>query len=356
MLAACAPAQPTLTSKELIIYSFSAYIPQTVIAGFETLTGVKVTLEEYASNEEMLAQLEAYPGKYDLIVPSDYTVELLIKQDQLRPIDLATVPNYNNIGSAFLSPYFDPGGATGGRRSFATDNQKYSLPYQWGTTGIAYDPSKVNPPITSWSDLWRPELQGHLVVLDDARELVGTALLVLGHDKNSTDPAQIAAACDKLQQLAPGIIAYDSEQPEKALLTGEAWAGVVFNGNAALATRQNPAITYVFPAEGAGIWFDNLAIPLEAPHADAALAFISFALTAENGAEVTRQFPYSNPNRAALRYLEENDTTLYQQYQSSPASNPPLEAVNQAKPNKNLQAETSQLYLDCWQRVKAGSN
>ena len=239
-LTACTPAQPAITSTELTIYSFTEYVPADLITAFEQATGVKVTLETYTSNEEMLGGLAANPGQYDLIIPSDYTIDLLIKQDALRPLDLAAIPNYNNIDRAFLSPYFDPGGIGGGRAAVATQNEKFSLPYQWGTTGIAYDQTKVAKPITGWNDLWRADLAGHLVVLDESRELMGMALLSLGYDKNSTDPVELATARDKLKALALGIVAYDSSTPEQFLLSGEAWAGVVFNGNAALAARQNP--------------------------------------------------------------------------------------------------------------------
>jgi spermidine/putrescine-binding protein len=353
LVVACKPAGEVITAKALNVYSFSAYLPADLVAGFEKATGVKVSLTTYSTNEEMLAGLAANPGQYDVIIPSDYTVEILIKQKALQPLDLGAIPNYNNIDPAFLSPYFDPGGATTGRRLYANDHAKYTLPYQWGTTGIVYNQTKVNPPITQWNDLWRPELQGHLVVLDDARELMGLTLLSLGYDKNSTDPTQLAAARDKLKQLTPGIVAYDSATPENSLLSGAAWAGVVFSGNAALAARQNPNMVYVFPQEGAGIWFDNLAIPADAPHADAARAFINYVLAPENSVLITRDFPYSNPNRAALQYLEKNNNALYQQYHASVASNPPPDAVAKAKLNKNVGAELAALYQQYWNEAKA---
>jgi len=353
LITACGGNASRVTSTALSIYSFSAYIPSDLISSFESETGVKVTLEEYSTNEEMLAGLKASPGKYDVIIPSDYAVEILIKQKALRPLDLSAIPNYNNLDPAFLSPYFDSGGATSGRRSYATDNEKYSLPYQWGTTAIAYDRTKITTPITKWSDLWKPELAGHIVVLDDARELIGAALLALGYDKNTTDPARLAEARDKLKQLAPGILAYDSEAPEKYLISGEAWVGVVFNGNAALAARKNSNIVYAFPEEGAGIWFDNLAIPADAPHPDAAQAFINYVLAGKNGALITRDFPYSNPNIAALEYLKSNNADLYAQYQNDPASNPPPDVIANTRLTKNVGADISALYEEYWNAVKA---
>ncbi|MFN8457171.1 MAG: spermidine/putrescine ABC transporter substrate-binding protein [Anaerolineae bacterium] len=354
LLAACAgvSAAPPLTSKQLKLYGFSEYIPQDLLTGFEKSAGVEVVYETYSNNEEMLSGLTAKPGNYDLLIPSDYAVEILINQDKLQPLNLAQIPNYNNIDPAFLSPYFDPGGDTEGRRP-ALRNQKFSLPYQWGTTGILYNPAKVSEPITRWEDLWRPELAGHVVALDDPRELMGLTLLTLGYDKNETNPARLAEARDKLKKLAPGVIAFDSATPEDYLLSGDAWAGVVFNGNAALAARQNPDLSYVLPAEGAGIWFDNLVIPADASHPDAAVAFINYVLQPENSILITREFPYSNPNEAALNYLKTKDANLYAGYIGSPASNPSPDALAGAHLVKNVGPQTSALYEQYWAEVKS---
>lgn len=351
-LAACAPKGPTVTSTELNLYGFSEYVPEDVISGFEQATGIMVNYETYSTNEELLAGLKDKPGKYDLILPSDYAVEQLINQNALLALDLETIPNYNNIDTAFLHPYFDPGGDTSGRRPVLR-NEKFSLPYLWGTTGIVYDSTKVSEPITSWNDLWRPELSGHLVVLDDAREMMGVALLSLGYDKNETNPARLAEARDKLIKLAPGIVAFDAETPEDYLLAGTAWVGVVYNGNAALAERENPNLVYVLPEDGAGIWFDNMAIPADAPHPDAALAFINYVLEAKNAALLVEAFPYSTPNIAALEYLQKNDAATYDAYVASLASNPPQDALLGAKLIKNLNAMTAQLYEEYWALVKS---
>lgn len=351
-LAACAPKTPEVTSTELNLYGFTEYVPEEVIAGFEKDTGIKVNYQTYSTNEEMLAGLKDKPGKYDLILPSDYAVEQLINQNALLALDSETIPNYNNIDIAFLHPYFDPGGDTSGRRPVLR-NEKFSLPYLWGTTGIVYDKTKVSDPITSWADLWRPELAGHIVVLDDAREMMGIALLSLGYDKNETDPKRLAAARDKLIELAPGIVAFDADAPEDYLLSDKAWVGVMYNGNAALAERANPNLVYVLPEEGAGIWFDNMAIPADAPHADAALAFMNYVLEPANAALIIQAYPYSTPNRVALDYLEKNDAAFYNEYIASLASNPPQDALLGATLVKNLNPTASQLYEDYWATVKS---
>lgn len=354
LLAACSAESSRPASTDLNLYTFAAYVPADLLTDFTAQTGVTVHADTYASNEALLAGLAARPGYYDLILPSDYAVEILINRRALLPLDLSLIPGYNHISPAFLKPYFDPGGTVGGKRPILP-NQKYSLPYQWGTTGIAYDVTQVSEPITRWSDLWRPELTGHIAVLDDSREMLGLSLLALGYDKNSADATQLAAARDHLLALAPGIIAYDSETPEQYLLTGAAWAAVVYNGNAALAARQNPNLVYVFPAEGAGIWFDNLAIPADAPHADVAYALMAFLLTPANSARITRDFPYSNPNAAALDYLREHDPDLYAAYMDSPATNPSPEVLAGARLVKNVGPTLAALYDDYWAAVKAAT-
>ena len=351
-VASCAPPAPVVTSSELNLYVFSEYVPEALVEGFERETGVTANIETYATNEEMLAGLRDKPGRYDLILPSDYAVEELIAADALQPLDLGSIPNYNNVDAAFLSPYFDPGGDTSGRRP-AMRNEKFSLPYLWGTTGIAYDETKVAEPITSWEDLWRPDLAGHIVVLDDSREMMGIALQTLGYDKNETSAARLDEARDRLLELAPGIIAFDAETPEDYLISGQAWVGVVYNGNASLAAAANPNIVYVLPEEGAGIWFDNMAIPADAPHTDAAIAFMNYVLSAKGGAELIKVFPYSTPNNAALDYLEANDSQFYEAYVSSLASNPPQDALLGAKLVKRVNESAGQSYERYWSEVKA---
>lgn len=352
-LAACAGSRDA-PDTELRLYTFGGYISDEIVQGFETTHGVAVEVETYSTNEEMLATLAAQPGYYDLIVPSDYAIDLLIGRSALRPLDLAAIPAYSNIEQGFLSPYFDPGGATQGRRP-VNRNEKYSLPYLWGTTGIAYDKSKVTTPLTSWADLWRPDVAGHLVVLDDAREMMGLALLSVGYDKNSTNPLQLAEARDRLKELVPGIVAYDADEPERYLISGEAWVGVVYNGNAALAAQGNPNIVYVLPQEGAGIWFDNLAIPADAPHPQAAHAFINYLLDAEVGAEIAKTTLYSTPNEAALEHLQGQDPAFYESYMQSMMLAPPREAIERAQLVKNVGPSTASVYEQHWAEVKESS-
>jgi len=346
-----APTQPATTSEPqptatlvkptstvLNLYGWSDYVPQQLLDDFTAKMGIKVNYDTYSSNEEMLAKLQAGASGYDLVIPSDYTVTITIKQGMLEPIDLTQIPNFVNLDKQFTNREYDPG-------------NKYSIPYQWGTTALVYNPAKVPFVPKSWLDLWDPRFKGHLVMLDDEREVPGMALQVLGFDKNSTDPAQLEQAKQKLIALKPNILLFNSDDPETSLLTGETWAGLVYNGNAALAHKENPDIAYICPTEGCGLWFDNLAIPAGAPHADAALAFLNFMLKPQESILITTEFPYSNPNAAALEYLKTSDPTTYAAYMAFSGTNPPPDFLSRAVPVKDVGTAT-QLYDQLWTDFK----
>lgn len=334
-----AAAQPPApASKELNLYGWSDYVPQQLLDDFTAKYGIKVNYDTYSSNEEMLAKIQAGASGYDLIIPSDYTVDLMRKQDMLEPIDLTQIPNFKNLDPRFTNRDYDPG-------------NKYSIPYQWGTTALAYDKTKVPFEPKKWSDLWDPRFKGKLVMLDDEREVTGMALQMLGLDKNSIDPAQLDQAKQKLVELKPNIVLFNSDDPETALITGEAVAGLVFNGNAALAKAENANIDYICPQEGCGLWFDNLAIPKGAPHKDAAMAFMNFLLEPKESILITKEFPYSNPNTAALEYLKANDATTYDTYMSFAATNPPATFLANTVMVKDVGAATT-LYDQLWTDFK----
>jgi len=336
--ATSAPTEAMPTSKELNLYGWSDYVPQQMLDDFTAKYGIKVNYDTYSSNEEMLAKIQAGASGYDLVIPSDYTVTIMVKQDMLEPIDKNQIPNFANLDPRFTNREYDPG-------------NKYSIPYQWGTSALAYDKTKVPFEPKSWKDLWDPQFAGKLVMLDDEREVTAVALEVLGFDRNSTDQAQLDQAKQKLIELKPNIVLFNSDDPETALITGEAVAGLVFNGNAALARQENPNIEYICPTEGCTLWFDNLAIPKGAPHPDAAMAFLNFVLDPPESILITKEFPYSNPNAAALEYLKTNDAATYDAYMNFTATNPPATFLANASPIMDV-GEATTLYDTLWTDFK----
>jgi spermidine/putrescine-binding protein len=189
--------------------------------------------------------------------------------------------------------------------------------------------------------------------LDDEREIIGVALQVLGDDKNTTDPQQLEDARQKLLALMPNVRLFDSDSPESALLSGEVWAGIVWNGNASLGYAEDPNLVYICPEEGCGIWFDNLAIPKNPPHLDAAHLFINYVLSPEASILITEEFPYSNPNAAALEYLKTSDPGLYASYMAFTGTNPPEDFLSRATPIIDV-GEATTIYDRIWTELKGG--
>jgi spermidine/putrescine-binding protein len=343
LLSGCSSGQTStaVPSKELNLYAWSEYIPKEMLTNFTNQTGIKVNYDTFSSNEELLAKLQVGATGYDLVIVSDYTVAILKGQNRLESLDKSQLPNLINIGDAFKNPSYDLGG-------------QFTVPYQWGTVGLAINTDKVKQPITRWADLWNPAFKEKIVLLDDEFEVLGMVLQTLGFDKNTQDPKQLEAAKAKFATLRPNVKLFDSDSPKTALLSGEVVMGMVWNGEAALAHRENPKIVYICPQEGCGIWHDNWAIPKGAPHKDAALAFINYSLTPEAGMLITREFPYSNPNKAALELLKSKDPKAYKAYMDFPATNPPLAFVKAAKP-VDEKGDATPLWDRVWTEVKGGS-
>lgn len=299
-------------ARTLNLFNWSDYIPQDVLEDFEQEFGVRVNHDTYSNNEEMMAKLLAGGiGLYDIAVPSDYMIEVLIEENLLEEIDLDRIPNLRHIDPLYLNTPFDP------------DN-RYSLPYMWGTTGIAYNTKYVTEPVTSWNDLWNPAYRGRVLLLDDSREVIGTALQALGYSRNSTDPKELDEARLKMRELAPHVLAYDSDQPKNFLVSEEAWIALIWNGDAALAMEENPNIRYVLPVEGGGIWQDNLVIPKGAPNKDLAHEFINFLYRPDISARLAIDNPYGTPNKDAYDLLPD-------WVRNNPATYPDQEALQRAE-------------------------
>ena len=327
----CPEPQPKMevTSKDINIFVWTEYIPQDAIDCFQAVYGINVNRKEYSSNEEMYASLSAGSSNYDLVQPTDYIVSLMVRQGLLQKLDHAKLPVLATLDPNYLDLSFDKG-------------NEYTLPYQAGTDAIVYNADTVKDAPKSYADLWKPEFisAGRMVVLDDSRVGIGATLLTLGYDVNTTDDKQLEEAKAKLSELAKGITLYDSDSPKTALIAGDVDLGITWTGEAFLAAQENPAITYVYPTEGVIVWQDNYAMPKDAPHVDAAYAWLNYTLQPDLFWLMLRDFPYTNPSKGALEYaksntmkvldVDGNETTpadLYTKYIESPITNTPPEAL-----------------------------
>ncbi len=276
--------------KELNLFAWSEYVPQSVIDGFTKETGIKVNYEKYASNEEMLSKLLAQPGQYDLVQPSEYTIEALVKKDLLAPLDKSKLSNLKNLAPEFTKLGHDPEG-------------KYSVPWMSGTVGIVVNTEKVKDEITGYKDVFQPKFANNIVALDDARELVSWVMDVKGIPVNEVNEKNLAAVKPMLGQWMKLIKVYDSDSPKTHFLNGDVVIGVVWSGEAALLYKQDKKFKYVLPAEGTHQFIDSLAIPKGAPHLDNAHQFINYILRPEVSKLVSEEFPYTNPNAEARKLL-----------------------------------------------------
>ncbi|NWF63871.1 MAG: extracellular solute-binding protein [Chloroflexi bacterium] len=327
-----------VTSTELNIFVWTEYIPQDMIECFELVYGITVNRDEYSSNEEMYAKISAGGTNYDLVQPTDYIVPLMIRQGLLAELDQSKLPVMANFDSSYLNPSFDPG-------------NKYSLPYQAGTDAIVVNTETVENVPTSWADLWNPEYAGRMVFLDDSRATIGITLLTLGYDVNTTDPAQLEEAKNKLAELVPSIKLFDSDSPKTALIAGDVDLGMTWTAEALLAQQENPAIEYIYPAEGPILWQDNWVMVKDAPHADAAYAWLNYTNQGNIFWMMLRDFPYTNPNAAALEYAKTNHTDLYDAYMASPITNTPADVVANGHRIEDV-GEATPLYDAIWVEVK----
>jgi len=329
-----------VTSKELNLFVWTEYIPTDAIECFELVYGITVNHEEYSANEEMYAKLSAGGAAYDLVQPTDYIVSLMIRQGLLQELDHAKLPVLAEFDPNYLDFSFDPG-------------NKYTIPYQAGTDAIVYNGDAVNPAPTSWEDLWKPEYADRMVFLDDSRAVIGLTLLTLGYDVNTTNPDELNAAKEKLALLVPNVRAFDSDSPKTALIAGDVDLGMTWTGEAFLAQQENPSIQYVYPTEGAILWQDNYAIPVGAPHLDAAYAWLNYTMQGNMFWMMLRDFPYTNPSKGALEYAKANETEIYDAYFNSPITNTPAEAIANGHRIDDV-GEALPLYDQIWTEVKGG--
>jgi spermidine/putrescine transport system substrate-binding protein len=277
-------------AQELNLFGWSEYVPQPVIDGFTKETGIKVNFETYSSNEELISKLVAGGGHYDVIQPSDYTAEALIRQKMLAPLDASQLPNLKNIDPSFLHRPHDP-------------ESRFTVPYMSGTVGIVVNTDKVKDPIRGYRDVFQPKFRDRIVVLNDNREIVTWALYTLGLPINQITPDSLAKARPVVASWVQLIKVFDSDSPKTALLNGDVDLGVVWSGEAALLWKENHKFQYVIPAEGAHQFLDVLAIPANAEHRAAALQFMNYLLRPEVSVLISDAFPYTNPNAEARKRL-----------------------------------------------------
>ena len=287
------------TDGDLAFFNWSEYMDPDLITAFQDEFGVTVIEDFYPSNEEMFAKVEHGGSGYDMIIPSDYMISILVSEAMIQPVQVAAVPNRSNIADKFADPPFDPGST-------------YTSAYQWGTTGVGVDLGVTGDVPLTWGLLFDADLaeqyglDGAITLLDDPRETVGAALKYLGYSLNSTSADELAEAEAVIADAVSRVAAFDSDQYSELIVSGETIVGHGYSGNFLWDFEEGESeYTYFVPDEGGTIWVDGMAVLVDAPHPCTAFAFMNFLLDAHNGAQLTNFNWYASPNGAAEEFIDQ---------------------------------------------------
>lgn len=244
-------------------YNWGGTIKDEVLVKFEEETGIKVVYSEFDENENMYTVVKNAPTDYDLIVPSDYMVEKMANEGMLREIDHSKLENYGEIGEVFLNKDFDPG-------------NKYSIPMFYGTVGILYNKTKVDPAdMHEWDVLFNPKYEKQIWMLDSSRDSLGPGYWHLGYSSNSRDEAQLNEVKELMQDQKALVSGYLQDEIKQHMVNNNGSIAVVYSGEAREAMSENPDLDYYLP-EKSNLWIDNFAIPKDAPNYENALKLIDF--------------------------------------------------------------------------------
>lgn len=320
--------------KVVNIYAWTGEIPDFVVRLFEKQTGIKVNIATYENNEIMYTKLRATknPG-YDIVMPSSYFVDRMRRLNMLEKLDRTKLSNWHHLNPEFLNSVFDP-------------QSEYSVPHIWGVTGIAYNkayfPAKS---ITKWADFWDERFDNKLMLLDDTREVFSMALLSLGYSANDRDPEHIKAAFVKLKALMKNVKVFSGDTVVSTLIDEDATVGMAWNGDTYKAYKENRNVDFVFPQEGFVIWVDNFSIPKNAPHKEAAYAFINFILRTDIGKEIALATGFPTANLAAQKQLPPD-------MRNNPMIYPPANIMRRGQFQQDLGDDTLALYEKYWEELK----
>lgn len=277
--------------KELVIYNWSDYIAEDTVKNFEKEFGVKVTYGTYETNEDLLAKLQPGASGYDLVCPSGYAGQVMITQGLAKKLDTAQLPNLVNIAPQFRKTAFDP-----------TD--EYTVPWQWGRTGIAYRKDLVKAPPDSWGIFLSNEYGGKMTQMDDMRDVLGAWLKFRGKSLNSVNPEELEAAKKDALDAKKYLQQYISAPVKNSLISGDVVIAQLWDGDTLQAQAEKAEIEWILPKEGGSIWLDSMMIPKDAPHPKAAHAFLNYILRPDVGASISNATGYGSPNKAAQEKIE----------------------------------------------------
>jgi len=319
------PAKPTLK-----VYNAGQYIDPEVIADFEGLFGVDVIYDEFDSNESMYVQVANDTYTYDVVVPSDYLIDRMIKEDRLLEINHANVPNISKISPEYLNPVYDEG-------------NKYSVPYMVGTLGILYDSSVVpSEEVASWDVMWDEKYEGLIFMWDSMRDVIGMSLKSLGYSMNSEDDEELEEAKQKLIKQKPLLQAYVSDEMKDKMIGQQGVLGLMYSGDAMDAINANPTLAYAVPEEGSNKWVDSFVILKNSPNKDLAETFINYMCREDVAARNMEATGYTSPIKSAAT----------EEMLANPTMFPSEELLDKCEAFTYSKTATEK-YAELWTEIKA---
>ena len=316
---AAAIASPAQAAGELKLYNWFDYIPQELLDKFSKEHDVEVIQDTYDSNETLLAKLKSGVKGYDVAVPGDYMVQIMIGEDLLEKVEPNQLPNYKHVSAQWRDVPFDPG-------------RHYSVPYQWGTTGFMVDTAVYSGDINTLGILFDTpaELKGKVNMLKDVNDVINAGLRYLGHPRCNSNKAQLKALNDLLLKAKGDWLSFNSDGAKEVLVSGDAAVGMIWNGFGMKARAEKASLKYAYPKEGMTAWMDNLVVLKGAPNIDNAKAFLNFMMAPENAAALTNYARYTAGVDGTGPYLDEELSTALEL--NPPADAPSPEFVPPCEP------------------------
>ena len=324
---------------DLYVYNWGEYIDPEVIDLFERETGYKVHYEEFETNEEMYTIVDKGARVYDVICPSDYMIEKMLENDLLAEINYDNVPNISHIGAQYLESAqgFDP-------------ENKYSVPYCWGTVGICYNKTMVDEEVNSWSILFDEKYDGKILMQASVRDAYCVALSYLGYSINSLDKSELKEATDLLIDQKPIVQAYVVDQVRNKMIKNAAALAVIYSGEAIYMQEENPNLEYVVPDEGSNVWIDGWVIPKNCQNKEAAEAWINFMCRPDIALKNFEYITYSTPNESARALIEDDEI------RNSQIAFPDNSVLSRCEVYNYLGKEGDNLYDYYWTKVGAAES
>lgn len=317
---------------KLYVYNWGEYIDEDILDLFEKeYPEYKVVYDTFATNEEMYQKVVSSGVAYDVLIPSDYMIERMIKEDRLLEIDTAKLENYGKINPSLRGKEFDP-------------DEKYSVPYMWGTLGIVYNKKLVTEPVDSWSILWDKKYDGQILMLESVRDTIGFTLKMLGYSLNTTSEAEVNAARDKLLEAKDLYADWGVDTVKDPMKNGSYAMTVNWSGDAIDMMSENSDLDYVVPKEGSNVWLDSMVIPNTSKNPEGALKFIDFMCRTDIALMNAEEIGYSTPQTETMEQLDES-------LKNSPVYNPSQEILDKCEVFVDL-GDALSYYNAAWEKIR----